>query len=179
MKYKIIHSEVTYHGRAFTVSQDKVQLPNGSTTYLDIVNHSGAVTIVPVDQDGNLWFVRQYRHAAGKMMLEFPAGTLEADEDPGACALRELQEEIDMGARKMQQLGSFFMLPGYSTEFMYIFLATDLYPSSLPEDDSEFLVAEKIPVADAYALARAGEIDDGKTLAALLLVQPQMDAYLE
>ena len=126
-----------------------------------------------------MWFVRQYRHAAGKMMLELPAGTLEAGEDPRDCALRELQEEIDMGARKMRQLGSFFLAPGYSTEFMYIFLATDLYPSSLPEDENEFLIVEKIPVTEAYALARAGEIDDGKTLAALFLAQPQMDACLE
>lgn len=179
MKHKKIHTEIMYQGRAFTVSQDQVQLPNGGTTYLDIVHHNGAVTIVPVDQDGNLWFVRQYRHAAGKMMLELPAGTLEIDEDPQACALRELQEEIDMGARKMQQLGSFFMVPGYSTEFMHIFLATDLYPSSLPEDDNEYLIVEKIPVSQAYALARAGDIDDGKTLAALLLAEPYMQRYLE
>ena len=83
-----------------------------------------------------------------------------------------------MGARKMKQLGSFFMVPGYSTEFMYVFLATDLYASSLPEDDNEFLIVEKLPVAQVYALARAGDIDDGKTLAALTLAQPELEAYL-
>ncbi|MEN8173809.1 MAG: NUDIX hydrolase [Chloroflexota bacterium] len=179
MKHKVISSKITYQGRAFYVSQDKVQLPDGGTTSLDIVNHSGAVTIIPVDQDGSMWFVRQYRHAAGKIMLELPAGTLDPDEDPGDCALRELQEEIDMGARKIQSLGSFFMVPGYSTEFMHIFLATDLFPSSLPEDDNEFLVVEKMPVDTAYQMARAGEIDDGKTLAALLLAEPLLRAYLE
>jgi ADP-ribose pyrophosphatase len=178
MNYKTITSETTYQGRAFSVSQDQVQLPDGNTTCLDIVHHSGAVVIVPVDRNGNMWFVRQYRHAAGKVMLELPAGTLEEKEDPRVCAHRELQEEIDMDARKMQPLGSFYMLPGYSTEFMCVFLATDLYPSSLPEDDSEFLVVEKIPVPQVYVLARAGEIDDGKTLAALLLAQPKLEAYL-
>ncbi len=178
MKFKIITSETTYEGRAFSVRQDQVELPDGGVTNLDIVHHNGAVTIVPVDGEGNMWFVRQYRHAASKVMLEFPAGTLEDDEDPRVCAHRELQEEIDMGARKMEQLGSFFMLPGYSTEFMHIFLATDLYPSSLPEDDGEFFVVEKIPVPQVYALARAGEIDDGKTLAALLLAQPKLETYL-
>ena len=179
MNFKTITSKITYEGRAFSVSQDKVELPNGGVTRLDIVHHSGAVTIVPVDGDGNMWFVHQYRHAASKMMLELPAGTLEDNEDPRECAMRELQEEIDMGARKMKQLGSFYMVPGYSTEFMYVFLATDLYASSLPEDDNEFFVVKKLPVAQVYALARAGDIDDGKTLAALTLAQPELEAYLE
>ncbi len=178
MNFKTITSETTYQGRAFSVSQDKVELPDGGLTNLDIVHHNGAVVMVPVDGEGNMWFVRQYRHAAGKMILELPAGTLEEKEDPRVCAHRELQEEIDMGARKIQQLGSFYMVPGYSTEFMYVFLATDLFPSSLPEDDSEFLIVEKILVPQAYELARAGEIDDGKTLAALLLAQPKLEAYL-
>ena len=178
MKFKIITSETTYEGRAFSVRRDQVKLPDGGVTTLDIVHHSGAVTIVPVDGEGNMWFVRQYRHAASKVMLELPAGTLEDDEDPRQCAIRELQEEIDMGARKMAPLGSFYMVPGYSTEFMHVFLATDLYPSSLPEDDNEFLEVEKMSVQQVYALARAGEIDDGKTLAALTLAQSKLEAYL-
>ena len=95
---KTLRSETKYKGKAFSVRLDELQLPNGRTTKLDIVEHVGAVTIFPIDEDGNVWFVEQYRHATGGELLELPAGTLEEGEDPLECAQREIQEEIGMAA---------------------------------------------------------------------------------
>ena len=172
MKFETLQSQKVYQGRAFGVREDQVRLPNGAETTLNIVEHGGAVTIVPLDDQGNLWFVRQYRHAAGIELLELPAGTLEPGEDPEVCAHREIREEIGMGARKMQKIGSFYLAPGYSTEFMYIFLATGLTQAPLERDIDEFLSVEQIPLAQIPALIQSGEIVDAKTLASFQLVVP-------
>ena len=174
MEFRTINSTTIYQGRVFDVRQDQVRLPNGLTATLDIVAHPGAVVLVPIDAEGNLWFVRQYRHAAGKVMLELPAGTTEAGEEIESCAHRELREEIGMAAGKLQKLGEFYMAPGYSTEYLYVFLATDLYPAPLPTDEDEFINMERIPAHQAIALAEGGQIPDAKTLAALLLARPKL-----
>jgi ADP-ribose pyrophosphatase len=171
MKLKTLKSEKMYQGRAFDVRRDQVQLPQGKVTNLDIVEHVGAVTIVPVDPDGQMMFVRQYRHPAGGEILELPAGTLEPGEDPIECAHREIQEEIGMGAGYLRMIGEFFLAPGYSTEFMHVFLATDLFPASLPGDEDEVLSVIRYPVEAVFEAAHAGEIKDAKTLAALFLVR--------
>lgn len=134
MAFEIIRSEKIYHGRVFNVRCDQVSLPNGKSVELDIVEHPGAVVLVPVDDQGNLWFVRQYRHAAQVELLELPAGSLEPDELPEACALREVREEIGMAAGHIEKIGDFYMAPGYSTEFLHIYLATDLRPAPLTAD---------------------------------------------
>ena len=161
-----------YTGRAFDVRRDEVELPNGKTSQLDIVEHSGAVTILPIDANGNIWFVRQYRHPAGIEILELPAGTLEPGEAPLACAHREIQEEIGMAAGKLEKIGEFFLAPGYSTEYMYVYLATDLFSSSLPQDEDEFLDVEKYPVAQVLEMAQSGQIYDAKSMAAFFLAKP-------
>ena len=175
MKFETIQSSKMYQGRAFSVRVDEVRLPNGASTYLDIVEHVNAVTILPIDTDGQIWFVRQYRHPAGVEILELPAGTLEDGEDPMACAHREIQEEIGMGAGSLQEIGSYFLAPGYSTEYMFVYLARDLFPSSLPRDEDEFLTVVRYPLSRVFEWARSGEIQDAKTLASLLLVQPFLD----
>ena len=169
MTYQVQQSERTYLGRAFDVRWDLVLLPDGRTTKLDVVEHSDAVTILPIDSDQQVWFVRQYRHPTGLELLELPAGTLEPGEDPKTCALREIQEEIGMGARSIQKIGEFYLSPGYSTEFMYIYLAKDLYPSHLPLDDDEFIQVEKYPFGKIPEMVITGQIRDSKTLAAFYL----------
>ena len=169
MNFKVEETEKTYKGRAFDVRWDRVRLPDGRTTKLDVVEHADAVTILPVDSQGKVWFVRQYRHPAGLELLELPAGTLEPGEDPKDCALREIQEEIGMGAGSIRKIGEFFLSPGYSTEFMYIYLAEDLYPSTLPQDADEFIQVEKYSLEEVWELARRGQIQDSKTLAAFYL----------
>ena len=169
MTFETLSSEITYQGRAFTVLRDQVQAPDGQILKLDIVQHIGAVTILPVDQHDQVLFVRQYRHATGKKLLELPAGTLNPGELPEACAAREIREETGMAARNLVKLGSFFLAPGYSTEFMHVFLASDLYSDPLPGDEDEFLSVEKIPLDHVRDLVSSGEIQDSKTLSALYL----------
>ncbi|OGN96119.1 MAG: hypothetical protein A2Z71_10120 [Chloroflexi bacterium RBG_13_50_21] len=176
MDIEIIARESVYHGRAFDVRRDKVRFQNQNIAHLDIIEHVGAVTILPVNADGQIIFVRQYRHAAGQELLELPAGTLEAGEPPENCALREIREETGFAAGKLSKIGEFFLAPGYSTEYMVVFLATDLHPSPLPGDADEFITIEAIPIEQAYELALHGGLQDGKSLAALLLAQPYIFA---
>ncbi|MDD2694849.1 MAG: NUDIX hydrolase [Anaerolineales bacterium] len=174
MQTETLRSEVIHQGRAFSVRQDEIRLPNGLTTQLDIVVHSGAAALLPIDAEGMIWFIRQYRHAAGGVLLELPAGTLEAGEDPEVCARREVREEIGMAAGRLEKLGEFYMAPGYSTEYLYVYLASELSKDPLPGDDDELIVVERIPAPQAYAMAAAGEIRDAKTLATMLLARAHL-----
>lgn len=175
MPFELLKKEIVYSGRAFTIRRDTLRLPDGHETRFDIVEHVGSVIIIPLDGQGNLLFVRQYRHAAGLDLLELPAGTLNKDEAPDACAHREIREETGMAAGYMRHLGGFYLAPGYSTEYMHVYLATDLHSDPLEADADEFLTVEFIPLARAMAIARAGEILDAKSLAALLLAQSVLE----
>jgi ADP-ribose pyrophosphatase len=170
--FKTIKSETAYHGRAFDVRRDHVSLPNGNQAQFDIVEHTGAVTILPIDEQGRIWFVRQYRYAARQELLELPAGTLDKGEAPDVCAHREVREEIGMAAGNLQKVGEFFLAPGYSTEYMYVYLASNLHSSPLQADPDEFLSIVRIPASEAYQMAEDGQICDCKTLATLFLVRP-------
>jgi ADP-ribose pyrophosphatase len=175
MKYETLRSTKEYRGRAFDVRRDEVRLPDGKVKNLDIVEHVDSVTILPVDAEGQVWFVRQVRHPAGMELLELPAGTLEDGEDPHTCAQREVQEEVGMGAGCLRQIGRFYLSPGYSTEFMTIFLATDLFPSVLPQDDDEFIQVVRLPLSQALQMARTGQILDAKSIAAFFLAEPFLE----
>lgn len=178
MEFETVSSEVVYQGRVFDVRRDKVRLQDGNLSTLDIVEHPGAITLLPLDEQGRLWLVRQYRHAAGAELLELPAGAMEAGEPPEACASREAREEIGMSAGQLEKVGEFFLAPGYSTEYMYVYLATGLQPDPLEADEDEFLSVETIPVAEVYHQAEVGLIQDSKSLAALFLARPRLERYL-
>jgi ADP-ribose pyrophosphatase len=171
MAYEILHSETVYHGRAFNVRREEIRLPDGKSARLDIVEHVGAITLVPVDDQHRVWFVRQYRHAAGEVLLELPAGTVEPGEAPLECARREIREEIGMAAGRIEPIGEYFLAPGYSSEFMHVFLATGLHPDPLPGDADEFLSTEAIPLDEVLRMAESGKIRDAKTLASLMLAK--------
>ncbi|MBK7450108.1 MAG: NUDIX hydrolase [Anaerolineales bacterium] len=173
--FELLKSETILQGRAFKIRRDTLKTPNGRDTKFDIVEHGGSVVIVPMDGDGNLLFVRQYRHAAGMDMLELPAGTRDGDEPFEDCAAREIREETGMQAGKLIHVGSFYLAPGYSTEYMGVFLATDLKHNPLEADDDEFLSVEKLPIKEALRMAEKGEMPDAKSLAALLMAR----SYLE
>ncbi len=179
MPFELLKSETLLKGRAFAIRRDLMKTPDGRETKLDIIEHGGSVVLVPLDSDGNLLFVRQYRHAAGADLLELPAGTLEADEAPEVCAAREMREETGFAAGKLQRIGEFYLAPGYSTEFMVVFLATDLKHDPLEADADEFLTLEKIPVKQALEMAEKGGIPDAKSLAALLLARKYLGGGLE
>jgi ADP-ribose pyrophosphatase len=135
------------------------------------VRHSGAVAIVPLDGEGKIVLVRQYRHAAGRALLEIPAGTLNKGEDPDQCAIRELQEETGYRPGKLQKIGGIFVAPGYSTEFIHLYLATDLTASRLDKDVDEFIEVQHVPLPEVLNRIRSGEIPDAKTICALFLAK--------
>lgn len=172
-------SRLIYQGRAFSVRQAKVSLPDGRQQRLDIVEHAPAVTLVPVDEQGQIWFIRQYRHPAGETLLELPAGVMEAGEEPVVSAQRELREETGQAADQLEQIGAFFLAPGYSTEYMYVFLAQKMHSAPLPGDADEIIEPVHIPVNQAYAMAASGELRDAKSLAALFYARPRLTAWFD
>jgi len=172
MAIVLIDRKTIYQGRAFNVHRDEVRFHNQHTAHLDIIEHIGAVTILPLDAAGCILFIRQYRHAAGMELLELPAGTLDSAELPETCAKREIREETGFATDKLQKLGEFFLAPGYSTEYMHVYLATELRHDPLAGDADEFITLQPVQIAQAYEMALKGEIQDGKSLAALLLAQP-------
>ncbi len=177
-KFELIKSETLLQGRAFKIRRDHLRTPNGGDTKLEIIEHGGSVVIVPVDEDGNLLFVRQYRHAAGMDLLELPAGTRDGDEPFEDCAAREIREETGMEAGKLKKVGEFYLAPGYSTEFMAVFIATDLTHNPLEADEDEFLEVEKMPIKEAMQLVKSGKMPDAKSLAALLLAKSHLNTIL-
>jgi len=174
MLFKTKKSETVYLGKAFDVRRDQVLLPDGKTTSIDVVVHPGAVTLIPIDPAGNILFVRQYRHAVGEELLELPAGTLNEGEEPQACAYREIREETGMSAGRLEKIGEFFLVPGYSTEYMYIFLAADLKSDPLPGDADEFITVEAIAPQQIPELISQGLLRDAKSLSALFLAEPHL-----
>lgn len=173
--FELLKTETLLQGRAFKIRRDTLKTPDGRETKFDIVEHGGSVVIVPVDADGNILFVRQYRHAASMDMLELPAGTRDGNEPFADCAAREIREETGMEAGKLIHVGSFYLAPGYSTEYMGVFLATDLKHNPLEADDDEFLSVEKMSIHDTFSMAERGEMPDAKSLAALLMVRPYLE----
>ena len=169
MDYEIQNRDVAYQGRAFEVERLTVRLPDGVTKVFDLVQHSPSITVIPVTNDGQILFVRQYRMGAEEMLLELPAGVLEKDEDPQEGARRELREETGMDAGELKLLGSAYLAPGYSSELMYFFLGRQLSPAPLAQDEDEFIQLESLSIEDSLRLARSGEFHDSKTLAALFL----------
>jgi ADP-ribose pyrophosphatase len=177
MKFTTLKSETVYKGKAFDVKREQLLLPDDNTTWFDLVVHPGAVTLIPIDSQGKVLFIRQYRHAVGKELLELPAGTLEIGEDPLDCAAREVREETGMSAGNLKQIGEFFLVPGYSTEYMYIYLASDLQADPLPGDDDEFITVEAYPLDEVPDLISKGMLQDAKSLAAFSVAEPYLQSY--
>jgi ADP-ribose pyrophosphatase len=177
MTFETKLSETVYLGKAFDVRRDQVSLPDGRTTSFDVVVHPGAVTMIPVDSQGRVLFVRQYRYAVGEELLELPAGTLNEGEEPEVCASREVREETGMSAAKLEKIGEFHLVPGYSTEYMYIYLATGLRTDPLPGDEDEFITVEAIALDKIPELISQGVIRDAKSLAAIFLAEPYLTKF--
>jgi ADP-ribose pyrophosphatase len=179
MSFELIKSEFLLQGRDFNIRRDTLKTPDGRETKLEIIEHGGSVVLVPLDKDGNILFVRQYRHATGKDILELPAGTREEKEPYEDCAAREIREETGMEAGRLQKVGEFYLAPGYSSEFMAVFLATDLKLNPLEADEDEFLEVERFTVQKAAEMFEHGEVPDSKSLAAWLLAKPHLEEYLD
>ncbi len=165
---KTLKTEWIYRGRVVNLKIDEVELPNGRKSKREIIVHRGAAAILPIDNDGNIVMVKQYRKPAEKILLEIPAGTLEEGEDPLECAKRELIEETGFAAREFTPLISFYSTPGFTTERLHIYIAKGLYEESGEMDFDEFIEIEKIPFNEALSMVLEGKIEDAKTIIGIL-----------
>lgn len=165
---KTVESQTVFQGRIVTVKLDKAQLPNGRLTSREVVEHPGGVAVLPLDADGCVTLVRQFRYPFQRVLLELPAGKLEKGEDHRACGLRELEEETGMTAGEFTYLGGLYLSPGYSSEVLHLYLARELRQGTSHPDEGEFLNVEKMPFQELLDRVMAGEIHDAKTVAAVL-----------
>ncbi|MRS02006.1 NUDIX hydrolase [bacterium] len=165
------NSRTVFSARLFKVKNIDMPLPDGKIKTYELVDIQNAITILPIDSEGYVYFVEQYRIGACKSLLELPAGKIEQDEDPLVAARRELREETGMDAEEIKPLGNFYMSPGYANEFMYGFLATGLFRAPLTPDSDEFINVKKLHLRDVMELVNTGKLDDSKTLALLMLAQ--------
>ena len=165
---EILSSGNIYKGRIFDVRVDSIR--EGESQYdREVVVHKGSAVIVPVFEDKSVVLVRQYRHPAGQFLLEIPAGGLEEGEDPETAAARELEEEIGVTAAKIEKLIEFYVSPGFLTEKMYVFLATELSETAQNLDEDENIDLIRLPFPEALDLIRTGGIEDAKTIIGLTL----------
>jgi ADP-ribose pyrophosphatase len=175
---RVVGSRVLHHGRYLTFRIDTIERADGSRSDRDLVGHPGAVAIVAIDREDNVLLVHQWRTATSSLLVEIPAGTLDTDEssgkteDPDLAARRELEEETGYRAGSWQKLAEFWTAPGFASERMHLYLATDLTPADPDErlgpDEDEHLRLERRPFAAAIDAIDQGEIADAKSIAGLL-----------
>ncbi len=165
---RTLESTLVYDGGLLKVYRDTVGLSNGKTAWREIIRHPGAVIIVPVDDEGRVHLVRQYRYPYAREVLEVPAGKLEYGEEPFSAARRELDEEIGARADRWTPLGEMLPTPGYSDELQHVYLAQGLTFGKSHPDEDEFLEPVTIPLEEAAAMAVDGRLQDGKTVAVIL-----------
>ena len=163
-----LSSQLIYEGRAVRLRVDTVRMSGGRETTREIVEHSDCVAIVAIDADDNVLLVSQFRKPVEKELLEIPAGGIEPGEDPEATVRRELREEAGYLPGKVERLGGFYSSPGYGTEYLYLYLATDLTPSQLYAEDTEDISLVRVPISQISGLITSGRICDAKSIAGLL-----------
>jgi len=172
---KTISSEMIYEGRILNLRKDKVHVKDNQTSFREIVEHNGGVALAAVTQEGKMVMVRQYRKAAEKAILEVPAGKIEKDEDHRLTAERELKEETGYTAGEIKYITSFYSSIGYSTEVIYLYFATDLTSGETNFDDNESIEILEYDLTELKEMIFNGEIEDAKTITAILLVESIME----
>ncbi len=166
---KTTGSKIVYRGNIMTVRRDEVMTDSGRKTIREVAEHADAIAVIAVDRDGNIILERQYRQAAGKELLEIPAGGIESGEDPAEATRREMQEETGLLPRQVKRIGGYYSAPGWATEYLYLFLATDLVPSQLTAEDTDEIKLETVPPGKITELIMSGAIEDSKSVAGLLM----------
>jgi len=164
-----IESSEVFSGRLVKLRVDRVRLPDGRESTREIVVHRGAVAVVPMTDDGKVVLVRQYRQAAGEVLMEIPAGTLEPGEDAIECARREVQEEVGYRADDLTLMFRSYLAPGYSTEMLHTFLARKLTRAHAEHDADEFIEVVEAPIDEAVQFIESGQIKDAKTICGILM----------
>jgi ADP-ribose pyrophosphatase len=171
MSFSLIEKQVLYSGRKIRLEVHHLQDDTGKRTQREVVVHPGAVVILPFLDDKTILLIRNKRYTISQILLELPAGTLEAGESPMNCAGRELQEETGYLATRMKPIGNFYTSPGVLTERMYAFAAYGLQKSHAALEEGEEIEVFSVDFADAVSMIRDGQIQDGKTIATLLLYE--------
>jgi ADP-ribose pyrophosphatase len=167
---RVLSSQQIYDGKAIKVHVDTVLTRSGRKTTREIVDHVDCIVAVPLDEDNNVIMVEQYRDAVGKRLLELPAGGIDFGEQPIDTVRRELQEEIGYFPGKIEKIGGFYPSPGYNTEYLYLYLATDLVQSRLEAEDTEEIEVVRVPVSKILELIASGDICDAKSIIGLLRI---------
>ena len=158
-----------YEGRIVSLREDAVALSDGRSALREVIEHGEVAAIVPINADGNVVLVRQYRLPAQEALLEIPAGGVDEGERVEDAAQRELREETGYRAGRLERIGGFYVSPGYCTEFIHVFIATDLVEDPIEGDPDEDILLEHMPLSNAMRLIETGEIKDGKSIVGLLL----------
>lgn len=171
----LIRSERQYSGRVINLDRDTVRFPDGSQGELEMIRHPGAAAVVPFlddpkSADPRILLIHQFRHAADDWLWEIPAGTLSHGEAPETCAHRELAEEAGVEAGKLTRLAGIFTTPGFTDERIHLFLASELTPVALAQEDDEFITVHEKPWSAVGRMLRSGKIRDAKSMCALLYV---------
>ena len=160
-----LESQTVFSGPVFSLADEQLQLATGKLVHHFTIRHPGAVVILPRQDDGTLLLIKQYRHSVGITLLEFPAGTLEAGEEPLTCAKRELAEETGYLATQWQALGHLYPAPGFCSEVQYCFFASGLAPGVAHPDADECIEVVSMSTAEVDQAIRAGRLSDGKSIA--------------
>lgn len=169
MPRKLIESQQVFKGLIFDVERDRLREENGMEITREIVRHNGGAGCLPLLDDGRVALVKQYRHPARRELLEIPAGKIEAGETPIECAAREIEQETGFRAGRIEKLADFYSTPGFCEERLHVFLATGLVPIKQNLDHDEFIEIVYLPLSEAVAMAERNEIEDSKTIIALLM----------
>ena len=172
-----LNRKLMYRCRVFDVYEGDAQLPDGRIFKQSWIDHRPCIAVVPVNSDGNLVLIRQYRHAVGGMIVEIPAGNMDRDgESVEACVQRELSEEIGFRAGRLVRLFEGYLVPGYCNEYMYFYLALDLHPAALPGDEDEYIRVMTVSFAEARRMIREKEIIDAKTALGIQMAQDVLES---
>jgi len=164
-----LSSREIYSGRILKLRVDDVRLPGGHQTKREIVEHSNAVAIIAIDDDDNVLLVKQFRKPVEKELLEIPAGCIEEGEEADTTVRREMREETDYRPQRIERLGGFYSTPGFCTEYLYLYLATNLVPDKLHAEDTDDIELVRVPLRRIAELIYSGTICDAKSIAGLLL----------
>ena len=166
-KEKTISTETVYRGHVVNLRVDMVEMPSGRQATREVVEHDECVAVVPVDERGNILLVRQYRYAPGKELLEIPAGGIDEGEDAVTAVKREMGEETGFSPKTVERMGGFYSSPGFCTEYLHLFLATDLVPNRLEAEDTESIQVMKVRPEELEGLIASEKICDSKSIAGI------------
>lgn len=168
-----------YHCKIFDVWEEEVPLPNGKHVRQSRIDHLPTVAVVALNEQNEILLIKQYRNAVKKTLWEIPAGTLDSpDESPSCCAQRELAEETGFHSDNLIPLFEGYLLPGYCNEYMFFFLARNIYPAPLPPDDDEFIELCPTSILQAKTLLQSGKIIDAKTALGIIMAENYLNGNI-